>query len=140
MNTHLQSIDIDEIKKEVESGNSQKKTKALWSAYEVAAEGHDLQYFKDLLVNHEQALQADAEEKAAKQEKKAKRKSTAAEEVEDVEMEDADENVEASTKKKQSKKRKKDVESDGETEKVCIFLELTLSQLIGLIACEDSED
>lgn len=113
------------MKAEVEKGNNQKKSKALWEAYTIAAEGHDLQWFKEMLEAHEQALAVDAEEKAAaetkKQEKKdkAKRKSTAAEESEDVEMEDAgEEGKTPGGKKKTSKKRK--AESDGEPEKVCL--------------------
>ncbi|KAF2187750.1 hypothetical protein K469DRAFT_725217 [Zopfia rhizophila CBS 207.26] len=124
VNTDLQPLDIDAIKQEVEGGNQGKKSKALWEAYQIAAEGHDLPWFKEMLENHEKAVQADFEEKAAaeakKQEKKekAKRKSTAAEESEDVEMEDADEDGTTSTKKaKASKKRKKEVDSDGEPEK-----------------------
>lgn len=98
------------------------KTKSLVLAHKVAAEGHDLQYFKNMLLEHSQALAADEETlrereqakeaaKAAKKEKKPKRKSEAAEE--DVEMEDVeDEN-------KKSKKRKKAAESDDEEKVSC---------------------
>lgn len=131
INTELQPFDIEEVKKEVEEGNNTKKTKALWEAYEIAAEEHDLGWFKDMLNKHDQALQEemekvaiDEQEKAAKKEKKAekagKRKSTAAvDDSDDVDMEDAPEDGSASAKKaKPSKKRKKDAESDGEQEKV----------------------
>jgi hypothetical protein len=125
-NVDLLPFDLDVVKKEVESGNSTKKNKLLWEAYRIAAEGHDLSYFKDLLVNHNQALQEDDlvkeakhAEKAEKAAKKAsKRKSTAAVEDEDVEMGDADDTVAASAKKaKPSKKRKKE-DSEGDDEKV----------------------
>lgn len=96
------------------------KTKGLLAAYKVAAEGHDLQYFKSLLADHQAALQREIEEaeaeEAAKAEakaekaKKSKRKSKGADT--DVEMEDADD-------KKSTKKRKKDAETDGEADKVC---------------------
>ncbi|KAI1619116.1 hypothetical protein EDD36DRAFT_427894 [Exophiala viscosa] len=95
------------------------KTKSLLAAFAVAAEGHDLQYFKDMLNDHAAAMQADIDakeareaEKAAKGDKK-KRKSDAKVETEDVEMEDAD-----AAPKKSSKKRKKEAGSDDEeTEK-----------------------
>ncbi|KAL5376348.1 hypothetical protein DPSP01_010574 [Paraphaeosphaeria sporulosa] len=125
-NTDLIPFDLDAIKKEVESGNSAKKNKQLWEAFQIAAEGHDLNYFKDVLVSHEQAIQEDdlikeakREEKAEKAAKKAanKRKSTAAVDDEDVEMGDADDTTAASAKKaKPSKKRKKE-DSDGDDEK-----------------------
>jgi hypothetical protein len=140
-------LDIEEVKKQVEAGNTQKKKKALWEAYEVAAEEHDLQWFKDMLEGHEKALQVDAEEKAAnaakKQEKKEKknRKSIAVEESEDVEMEDADDMGSTPAKKpKQSKKRKKDVESEGESEKVCLVAVLERMWTNCVAACEDAQD
>lgn len=119
VNTELQPLHLEEVKKVVASGSDSKKSKALWNAYTIAAEGHDLDYFKELLSSHEQAMQADVEEKEAaaeaKQNKKAKRKSTAVEEPEDVDMEDADEVAASSAKKpKATKKRKKDAESEGE--------------------------
>ncbi|KAL1603586.1 hypothetical protein SLS60_005174 [Paraconiothyrium brasiliense] len=125
-NTDLIPFHLDEIKKEVESGNSTKKNKQLWEAYEIAAEGHDLSYFKDILVHHEQAVQEDELAKEAKREEKAekaakkaaKRKSTAAAEEEDVEMGDADDTAAASAKKaKPTKKRKKEADSEGDEEK-----------------------
>lgn len=138
-NTDLIPFDLDNIKKEVESGNSTKKNKLLWEAYEIAAEGHDLNYFKDLLVKHEQAVQEDELAKEAKREEKAekaakkaaKRKSTAAADDEDVEMGDADDTVSASAKKsKPSKKRKKEADSEGDEEKVSSSLRIVGLQLI----------
>ena len=126
MNTDLQPLDVEEVRKEVEADKQGKKSKALWEAYKIAAEGHDLQWFKSMLEDHEKALQADVEEKLAaeakKQEKKekGKRKSVpaATEEPDDVEMDDAPEEEEDTTKKaKGSKKRKKSDESEGESEK-----------------------
>ncbi|KAL5395017.1 hypothetical protein PMIN04_005274 [Paraphaeosphaeria minitans] len=125
-NTDLIPFDLEATKKEVEFGNAAKKNKQLWEAFQIAAEGHDLNYFKDVLLSHEQAIQEDdlikeakREEKAEKAAKKAanKRKSTAAVDDEDVEMGDADDTTAASAKKaKPSKKRKKD-ESEGDDEK-----------------------
>ncbi|CBX95630.1 hypothetical protein IAQ61_004455 [Plenodomus lingam] len=123
VNTELLDFDIEEVKKDVESGKQGKKNKALWEAYQVAAEGHDLNHFKQLLDAHESALQeetAKLEEKEQlkkeKAEKATKRKSTAAAGSEDVEMEDAGDGATPSTKKKSTKKRKKTDESDGENE------------------------
>lgn len=99
--------------------------KDLIAAHELAAEKHDLEYFKGVLRDFQEALtQATAERDAKRQEKeaaakkkadKAKRKSTASEAAaasdeaaEDVEMEDADDSGELDPEepKKASKKRK----------------------------------
>lgn len=104
-------------KEAVEKGKQQK---ALLAAYKVAQENHDLQYFKNLLADHQRAMQQEAEDreaKAAAKEKKKKRKSMeVVDDQEDVEMAEAEE--EEGKKSKATKKRKKDVESDGEAEKV----------------------
>lgn len=125
-NTDLTPLDPEQCKDVPEKG----KAKALLEAYKVAAEGHDLQHFKDMLLQHEAALQEDevrkAEkdaEKAAKADKKKRKSEVKADE--DVEMED----VEAAPKKS-SKKRKKDAESDEEEpEKVRNCLVCFLNQL-----------
>lgn len=127
-NTDLSPLDPEQCKEISEKG----KQKQLIAAYKVAAEGHDLQYFKSLLADHQRAIQQEAEEReaaaaekaalkaekeaakeAAKEEKKKKRKSVAAE-TEDVEMADAEEG----DKKAKPKKRKKEAGSDVEDEKV----------------------
>ena len=127
MNTELLDFDLEDVKKDVETGKQGKKNKALWDAYQVAAEGHDLAHFKQVLANHEAAMQQDLEqreqkeqEKKEKAEKSAKRKSTAAADSEDVDMEDAGDDTTAPSAKKAkaTKKRKKDDGSDGENEKV----------------------
>lgn len=125
VNYDLLPFNMDDVKKEVAAGISSKKNKALSEAYVIAAEGHDLEWFKTMLKEHEQAMQEDfmakeakAEEKARKAEKAAKRKSAAAGDVsDDVEMEDAGEDA-APKKAKASKKRKKEDDSDGEPDKV----------------------
>jgi dihydroorotase-like cyclic amidohydrolase len=127
-NTDLSPLDPEQCKDVNEKG----KQKQLIAAYKVAAEGHDLQYFKNLLADHQRAIQQESEEReaaaaekaalkaqkeaakeAAKEEKKKKRKSVAAE-TEDAEMVDADEG----DKKAKTKKRKKEAGSDVEDEKV----------------------
>ncbi|KAF2132709.1 hypothetical protein P153DRAFT_382328 [Dothidotthia symphoricarpi CBS 119687] len=124
VNTELLTFDIEEVKKDVESGNQAKKNKALWQAYQTAAEGHDLEHFKQMLSAHEAAMAEDiAQQETKEQEKKekaAKRKSQPAGESDDVDMEDAGDDAAPSAKKgkaKATKKRKKDEESDGENEK-----------------------
>lgn len=114
-NTDLTPLKPEECKDVPEKG----KAKSLYQAYQVAAENHDVQHFKDMLINHQKAMQEDQERKEARQaakvareDKKAKRKSM---EVADDEM-DVDE--EGEEKPKSSKKRKKAADSDGETEKV----------------------
>lgn len=106
---------------EVKDFSEKGKTKSLIGAYHVAAEAHPLQYFKDMLIDHQKAMQEDQElreqreaAKAAKASKK-KRKSDAADE--DVDMDDVNEDEEVENKKS-SKKRKKDIESEGDEEKV----------------------
>jgi hypothetical protein len=120
-NTDLTSLDPASCKDVPEKG----KSKQLLAAYAVAAEGHDLQYFKELLADHQRALQQELEEQEAQQAakeaakaeraaKKNKRKSMDIVDDLDIDMEDADE----PKKPKSSKKRKKDAETDGEAEKV----------------------
>lgn len=128
-NVDLTPLDTDEIK----SADKSKKSKQLLKAYEVAGEGHDLDYFKDLLREHEKAVAEEkeeqekrAQEKREKKEKKVKRQSKSKDTVEDgdddVEMEDGpEEDAEdgATAKpKKATKKRKKEADSEGETPKV----------------------
>lgn len=122
VNTDLLPFDIDDVKKDVDTGNQAKKNKALWEAYHIAAQGHDLAWFKEMLAAHETAMQEDLEQREQKElqkkEKSTKRKSTAADGSEDVEGEDAGEDAAPSAKKaKVTKKRKKEGDSDGEKEK-----------------------
>ncbi|KAF1946205.1 PWWP domain-containing protein [Clathrospora elynae] len=122
VNTELLPFDIEDVKKDVESGNQAKKSKALSEAYQTAAEGHELSYFKEVLQAHDHAMQEDNnlrdQKEMQKKEKAAKRKSTVADESEDVEMEDAGDDAAPSAKKaKATKKRKKEDESNGENEK-----------------------
>lgn len=121
-NTDLTPLDAQACKDFPEKG----KTKSLIGAYEIAGEQHDLDYFKEMLADHQRAMQEDAElraERDAKKQKKGKRKSTAAaEEEDDVDMEDAGEaeaGEDGADSKPKSKKRKKSLDSDGEAEKVC---------------------
>ncbi|KAJ5637249.1 hypothetical protein N7490_007128 [Penicillium lividum] len=94
------------------------KAKGLIAAYKVAAEGHDLKYFKTLLADHQAAIQQEIEEEEreeaekakAKADKKNRRKSKGTET--DIEMEEADE----AKPSKSTKKRKKD-ETDVEEDK-----------------------
>jgi hypothetical protein len=116
----LQTIDDP---KELDKVPEKGKSKSLIAAHKVAAENNDLQHFKDMLLAHSEAIEADlaaqaereaAKEaaKAAKKEKKSKRKSEVADD--DVDMEDVDDD-----NSKKSKKRKKAVESDDEEKVSC---------------------
>lgn len=116
-NTDLNTLDPEDVKDFSEKG----KAKSLIGAYQVAAEGHPLQHFKEVLQAHQDAMQEDIElqeqraaEKTAKADKK-KRKSEVADE--DVEMDDVEADEEITTKKS-SKKRKKALESEGDEDKV----------------------
>lgn len=127
------------------------KSKSLLAAYEVAAEGHDLKYFKSLLADHQAAVQqemdeAEAEENAkaaakaekAEKAKKTKRKSKGADT--DVEMEDTDD------KKPKSSKKRKNAEAEDEAEKVhtvswnCFADEHTVTNSSVSLARQDSQD
>ncbi|KAI9806817.1 MAG: hypothetical protein M1833_002474 [Piccolia ochrophora] len=119
-NTDLHELDLDTIGDQPEKG----KSKALYRAYQVAAEKHDLEYFKGLLRDHQQALQADAEasvETKPKKPKSRRKSKDVATDSQDVEMEDVDEDLGSDngtvTTKGKTKKRKKDVESDAEDSK-----------------------
>lgn len=124
VNTGLTPLDPEECKTKPNT----KMTKALQSAYDIASEGHDIDFFKQMLLDFQEEsakLEAEAQKKqeeadakaAAKAEKDAKakegkdkkksRKSKTANDDDDVDMEDAD-------APKSTKKRKKDAESDGE--------------------------
>jgi hypothetical protein len=128
VNTGLTPLEPEECNTKPTS----KMSKSLQQAYAIAAEGHDLDFYKQVLAEfqeesarleaealkkqEEAAAKADKDAKAkdgeAKDKKKKSRKSKAADE-DDVEMEDAE-------APKSSKKRKKDADSDGEGPKVGI--------------------
>jgi hypothetical protein len=121
-NTELTRLNPEDCKGFSEKG----KTKSLIQAYHVAAEQHDLEHFKTMLLDHQKALQEDQDRRDARETAKAdkadrsgkkKRKSEAADEDGDVDMEDAEEEAKPEPKKS-SKKRKKEAETDGEDEKV----------------------
>jgi hypothetical protein len=136
---------MDDVKKDVDSGNQAKKNKALWEAYKIAAEGRDLAWFKEMLAAHDTAMQEDLEQREQKElekkEKVAKRKSTAAVESDDVDMENAGDDAAPSAKKaKATKKRKKEEDSDDENSKVCITFTESSTITNPLTACKDSQD
>ncbi|WEW58451.1 hypothetical protein PRK78_003919 [Emydomyces testavorans] len=111
-NTELSPLNPEDCK----NASEKSKTKGLFAAYQVAAEGHDLQYFKDMLADHQRALQEDEQTREAqakaKQDKKKRKSADVVEEPEDEEMA-----VDGAEKPKSAKKRKKDVESEGESDK-----------------------
>ena len=112
-NTDLTPISPEDCKDVPEKG----KSKSLLEAYAVAADAHDLNYFKTMLAEHQEAMVEDAERRAereAKKAQKAKRKSdaAAAAEADDMDIDDEEEG------KPKTKKRKKSIGSDGADEKV----------------------
>lgn len=92
------------------------KSKPLLAAYETASEGHDLQYFKNMLADHERALQEDQEAREAQATAKAAKKDKKKRKSMDVVDDQDDEEV--TEKRRSAKKRKKDAESEGESDKV----------------------
>src|ERR1700759_4654320 len=107
VNTDLQPLDLDEVK-EVAAGEQPKKmTKALWSAYQTAAEGHDREYYKSMLVDHEQSrveeenrlIEEQAAKEAKQQAKEAKVTKTKTKD-QDAETEDAPPSEKKSAKKR----------------------------------------
>ena len=121
-NSDLQPLSPDECKDVPEKG----KSKALLEAYKIAADNHDLAYFKEILLDHQEQIAEDEQnrkEREAKKAAKSKRKSDAATTADEDEMDVDEEDEEAKPK---SKKRKKAAgDSDAEDEKVC---EITLPQ------------
>jgi hypothetical protein len=114
LNTDLTPLDPKSVSKGSEKG----KGKALNLAHEIAAEQHDLNYFKEMLVDHQKAIQEDQEaqaEREAKKSSKAKRKTHDAAQVMEEDDMDLDEDV---PEPKPRNKRKKDIDSDGGDEKV----------------------
>lgn len=115
-NKDLVDLDPDKVAELV----TPKMRKDLQLAHEIAAEGHDLEYYKDLLQQFQEELiekqkAAEAKATAAATPKKSKKqaKSSADVDVEDVEMEDVDDEP-STTKAKKSEKKRKNTE-DSET-------------------------
>ena len=68
-NTDLTPISSDECKDVVEKG----KSKLLQEAYGIAAQDHDLDHYKKMLAEHQEAMQEDLDRKADKEAKKAEK-------------------------------------------------------------------
>jgi phosphopantothenoylcysteine synthetase/decarboxylase len=116
-NTELTPITAEECKDIMEKG----KSKQLIQAYLVAAENHDLSYFKTLLSDHQNLLAEEAKlraEREAKKASKTKRKSNAGADDAEGDLDDMDDDDDKAGAKRKSKKRKKSFASDGEEQKV----------------------
>lgn len=120
-NTDLTPLDPASI----DTTDTKGKSKPLVAAYVKASEDNDLQHYKDLLEDHQKAVEEEQKaqvEQDAKRSTKPKRKSVgataAAAAADDEDEMDVDE--EEAAPKPKSKKRKKEAESDGE-EKVSLF-------------------
>ncbi|BCS21324.1 PWWP domain protein [Aspergillus puulaauensis] len=113
-NTDLSPLDPATCKDVSEKG----KAKSLVAAYGVAAEGHDLAHFKEMLADHQRAIQQEEEEReaaaaskaAAKAERDAKKNKRKSMDIQD----DVDVEDEGGKPAKSSKKRKKDAEAESE--------------------------
>lgn len=112
VNTALTRLEASEC----ENAENKKLSVALKAAYKIAAENHDLAYFKDLLKKHDEELKelerADlekAERKATEEAQKAERKA----EKERRKSKAADD-MDVDGESKPTKKRKKEAESEGE--------------------------
>lgn len=101
MNTDLIPLDIQEIKDEVAKGERGKKSVALWNAYGIAAEEHELDHFKGILKSHEEQLVQELQEKAEREAKKAEEK--------------AEREAKKAEEKANKEARKKKVDADGDT-------------------------
>ena len=127
-NTELTPLDLESVTKPVEKG----KSKVLLAAYEKAAEQNSLAHFKEMLVDHQKALQEDQEAQAeleAKRAAKAKRKSAEAS-AKAVDADDMDVDNEIDEPKPKSKKRKKEPDSDAGDEKVCDYLSIQITAIL----------
>jgi hypothetical protein len=114
-NTDLSELDPESVLEE----RTDKMRKDLKAAYELAAEHHDLAFYKDLLADFQQELLEKQRQKEAKAATPAKKKKAKVEVDEDgdVDMEDEGEAEEAEpeVKKLASKKRKAE-----ESAEVCL--------------------
>ncbi|RMD39380.1 hypothetical protein DV735_g5752, partial [Chaetothyriales sp. CBS 134920] len=108
-NTDLSELKAEECKDVSEKG----KNKSLLEAYKIAAEDHDLQHFKNLLIDHAKFLE---EEEAAKAEKEAEKAQKGSKKKRKSEAKAQEDEVEADidTAPKSAKKRKKAAETDDE--------------------------
>jgi hypothetical protein len=121
VNTDLRTITPEDCKKTlVEHEKKPLQPKTLWQAFEVAAEGHDLPYFKEMLSEHDRQYQEALKELEEEERKQAdKAEAAARKKEEDVEMADAD--GEAKPKKEKKRKAPKDEEL-GEDGKVSLSI------------------
>ena len=118
-NTELTPLDpnSEEVKHPSEKG----KKKDLLAAYAKAAENNDLQSFKDMLKDHEIAVEEDAlikEERAAKKAEKEKRATARKSSEAKIDTEEMEVDDDSGNTKPKSKKRKKASEESDIEEKV----------------------
>ena len=114
-NTDLNPITVEECQQVSEKG----KTKALYEAYKVASEGYDLDHWKKMLAEHQEAINEDAERRAEREAKKAEKAEKARRKSEAADEMDIDDETEE--KKPKSKKRKKSMDAEDADEKVQPF-------------------
>lgn len=114
-NTELNPITSEEC----EEAAAKQKSKTLAEAYKVAAEGHNLDHFKQMLLEHQELLNAEAEAKAERDAKKAEKAVTKQKRKSDAVVSAAEDkmDIDGEGAKNKTKKRKKEDGVD-EDEKV----------------------
>jgi hypothetical protein len=114
-NTELIELDPATVLQDVKL---EKMRKTLQVAYQLAAENHSLDYYKELLQTYqEELIQAEKEKAAKAATPKGKKSKAASEEYDDVDMADAPDVGETPAKDKKAKKRKAD-----ESAEVCVAM------------------
>ncbi|KAL1870430.1 hypothetical protein Daus18300_005116 [Diaporthe australafricana] len=112
-NKDLVDLDPEKVVEQI----TPKMRKDLQLAHQIAAEEHDLDYYKDLLQQFQEELiekqqAAEAKAAAAATPKKSKKQAKSSTDVEDVEMEDVDNEPSTAKAKKSDKKRKNTEDSE----------------------------
>lgn len=105
MNTALTELSPEMAEKAIDTG---KKGKELKKAFELASEQHDLDHYKEILLEHEQQMVADEEARIAREEAKraaaaTPKKSKKAKDIDgDVDMADPGESSKPKAKKRKA--------------------------------------
>ena len=136
-NTDLTPITADDCKNISEKG----KSKNLLEAYNIAAQDYDLDHYKKMLFEHQQAVEDDMAERAEREAKKAEKAEKARRKSEAVAADDEMDVDDDEQPKPKSKKRKKSMDADEEEEKVSESAKPSFQWLTSLtIACKDPQN
>ena len=116
-NTDLTPTTPEECQNVSEKG----KGKALLEAYKVAAEGFDLEHWKKMLTEHQEAIAEESERKAEREAKKAEKVERARRKSEAAANDEMEIDEDEEEPKPKSKKRKKSMDADDSDEKVSYY-------------------